>query len=110
LDGIKGEQPCERHPANDGSNYYGASLSAFEKLMGQKGYSLVGCSLTGTNAFFVKSELARGKFAEPFTAKHLYQPPRYYLSFMHHGMRYGFLTGRLPPQLFKHAIAKAPRR
>lgn len=89
------------HRYVEGSNFFGASLSALDKLMREKGYSLVGCSLTGANAFFVRSELAAGKFAEPFTAEHLYQPARYYLTYWHPAMRYGFPTGWLPPQLLK---------
>jgi len=91
------------HRYVDGSNYFGASLSAFEKLMRDKGYSLVGCGLTGANAFFVRADLAAGKFAEPLTAEHLYQPARYYLSLWHPAMRQGFLTGWMPPQLLKDA-------
>lgn len=47
----------------DGStNYFGASLLALTHLGDQKGYTLVGCDASGTNAFFVKQELARGRF------------------------------------------------
>lgn len=64
----------------------GASLSAMTKLGLEKGYSLVGCDIIGANAFFVRADLAKGHFAEPFTAEHHYQPPRYYLT-------YGFFSG-----------------
>lgn len=77
----------------DGTMHYGASLSALEHMLRDKGYSLVGCSLTGANAFFVLSELAADRFDEPLTAEHLYQPPRQYLAYMPIGMRFGFLTG-----------------
>ena len=62
-----------------GTNFFGASLSAFENLGTAKGYSLVGCGLTGVNAFFVRNDLLAGKFAEPFTAERHYQPPAYSL-------------------------------
>jgi len=62
----------------DGTQNFGASLKAFEKLGARLGYSLVGCDFTGTNAFFVRSDLAADKFAAPYTAENHYQPPRYH--------------------------------
>jgi hypothetical protein len=38
-------------------NFYGASLSAYNKLLVNRGYRLIGVSRYGTNAFFIKSEL-----------------------------------------------------
>ena len=32
------------------------------------------------NAFFVREDLAKGQFAEPFTAENHHQPPQYYLT------------------------------
>jgi hypothetical protein len=68
------------HPKRtwDGSNYFGASLSALAKLGEQKGYGLVGCNLAGVNAFFVRNDLLPG-FHEPFTAEEHYEPARYQL-------------------------------
>jgi len=64
----------------DGSSHQGASLKSLELLGARKGYRLVGCSFTGGNAFFVKEELVGDKFAEPFTAEHHYEPPRYFIA------------------------------
>jgi hypothetical protein len=64
----------------DGTNFSGASLGALEALGREKGYCLVGCSLSGVNAFFVREELARDKFCVPFTAENHYEPPRYDLA------------------------------
>jgi uncharacterized coiled-coil protein SlyX len=62
----------------DGSNYYGVSLSALEKLGRQKGYRLVGCSSLGVNAFFVRADLVAGKFPNAEAgARYHYRPPRY---------------------------------
>jgi hypothetical protein len=61
----------------NGSNFFGASLKALEELGRKKGYELVGCNYSGINAFFVKKELAAGKFSEPFTAEHHYRAPNY---------------------------------
>ena len=52
----------------DGSNFYGASLEALTRLGADKGYRLVGCSIAGVNAFFVRADLCGTKFLEPATA------------------------------------------
>jgi predicted O-methyltransferase YrrM len=63
----------------DGSSFSGASLGALEALAHEKGYCLVGCSLAGVNAFFVREDLAGDKFSAPFTAENHYEPARYEL-------------------------------
>lgn len=70
----------------DGSNFSGASLGALEALGREKGYALVGCSLAGVNAFFVREDLVGEAFCTPFTAENHYEPPRFDLagSFGHH--------------------------
>jgi hypothetical protein len=42
---------------------FGASLGALRRLAATKGYRLVHVELTGTNAFFVREDLAAGQFA-----------------------------------------------
>ncbi len=59
------------------TNYFGASLSALAELGDEKGYALVGCNFAGTNAFFVRRDLAGDLFSSPFTAEHHYRPPHY---------------------------------
>ena len=61
----------------DGTVNFGGSLKAFEQLGAARGYSLVGCDWTGSNAFFVRSDLVGDRFAGPFTAENHYEPPRY---------------------------------
>jgi len=68
----------------DRTQKFGASLKAFELLGRARGYSLVGCDLTGINAFFVRNDLLGNHFAEPFTAENHYECPKYYLT-----MRFG---------------------
>lgn len=63
----------------DGTNWFGASLKALERIGSHKGMALVGCDFTGVNAYFVQLEEAKGVFSEPFTAEAKYQPPRYHL-------------------------------
>lgn len=63
----------------NGTAYFGASLKAMELLGRELGYALVGCSLSGVNAFFVRVDLLGDKFCAPFSAENHYEPSRYYL-------------------------------
>ena len=65
----------------NGTSYFGASLKAFELLGRRLGYNLVGCTLNGVNAFFVREDLCGGNFEQPYSAEHHYEPPRYYLTY-----------------------------
>ena len=64
----------------DKDDCFGASLKFFEVNLDKKGYALVGCNLSGANAFFVRKDLVNDHFLAPFTAENHYQPARYYLS------------------------------
>lgn len=59
--------------------YYGASLKSYENMLNKKGYSLVGCSLTGVNAFFINNEEDLELFKSPFTSENHHQEERIYL-------------------------------
>ncbi len=63
----------------DGTDYVGVSLKSLERLFDKKGYSLVGCNITGVNAFFVRKDLIGNHFEEPYTAENHYEPARYWL-------------------------------
>ena len=66
----------------DGTDWFGASLQSLEELFAARGYGLVGCNLTGANAFFVRNDLINEqRFHPPFSAANHYQPARYYLTF-----------------------------
>jgi hypothetical protein len=67
----------DSHMVWNGTNFFGASLGALEALGREKGYCLVGCSLAGVNAFFIRDDLVGDKFCAPFTAENHYEPPRY---------------------------------
>jgi hypothetical protein len=69
----------------DGSNFYGASLDALVRLGAEKGYRIVGCSLAGVNAFFVRQDLCGSHFVEPATAQEHYEPPRHHLHLLPSG-------------------------
>lgn len=66
---------------------FGASLKSFEKLGSTLGYSLVGCSFHGVNAFFVRNDLLENHFETPFTAENHYEPPRYWMQHSRHHTR-----------------------
>lgn len=55
--------------------YYGASLTAMTKLAKDKGYILVGCESHGLDAFFVRSDVAGGKFSELSPEEAFYPNP-----------------------------------
>lgn len=63
----------------NGTDYFGASLKSTEKLFSDKGYSLIGSSVAGTNAFFVRDDLLGDKFCPPYTAENHYEPARYWI-------------------------------
>lgn len=66
----------------NGDSRYGASLKRLERLGRDLGYALVGCEITGINAFFVRDDLARPEhFVSPFTAEQHYEPLRQALLF-----------------------------
>ncbi len=74
----------------DGKSYYfSASLKSLELLGKTKGYTLVGCNLSGLNAFFVRSDIAAEKFVGNSTAEYLFHPRRWWMDCM-------FTTGCIP--------------
>ena len=62
-----------------GSSYYGGSLAAMTGIGNAKGAILVGCDLTGTNAYFVRHDLCGEHFLDPGSAMTHYEPARTYL-------------------------------
>lgn len=74
----------------NGTVNFGASLAACDRLGREHGLALVGCSMNGSNAFFVERALAEAQFAGPFTSEAQWEPPRYWLRY-----RMGHTTGAL---------------
>ncbi|MGH9443212.1 MAG: hypothetical protein ACRD16_13165 [Thermoanaerobaculia bacterium] len=62
-----------------GTLYFGASLKALESLGADLGYRLVGCTLSGVDAFFIRADLCGDKFEGPFSAEKHYEPFRQFL-------------------------------
>ena len=52
--------------------YFGASLSAMDHLLSQRGYALVGCESHGANAYFVKRSLLEGNKIKSLSPKEAY--------------------------------------
>ena len=74
------------------SDYYGASLKSLEILLVEKGYKLVGCNLSGVNAFFVREDLVEKHFIDDCSAENHYEPERVVLSYAleaHHPPNFG---------------------
>lgn len=63
----------------NGTSYYGASLKSLELLALQKGYRLVGCNLSGVNAFFIRQDLISEKFLTDTSSCSFFEPQRHYL-------------------------------
>lgn len=55
--------------------YFGASLAALTKLADSKGYILIGCDSQGHDAFFVRKDVAQGKFIGLTPEKAFYPNP-----------------------------------
>ena len=74
--------PYQPNHAGGGTNFFGASLEALVRLGCTKGYRVVGCNISGSNAFFVRDDLCADRFIEPATAEEHYEPPRHFFSFL----------------------------
>jgi hypothetical protein len=60
-------------------SYTGVSLKLLEEMMKDKGYSLVGCGITGANAFFVNNNENLNLFMKPFNSKTHFENEKFYL-------------------------------
>ena len=64
----------------DGSNYFGASLLALDKLAKKYDYSLIYCDSSGTNCFFIHNSIITNKnlhFENIGNISKIYRPPKY---------------------------------
>jgi hypothetical protein len=66
----------DEHYIWDRTDKHGASLKTMTNLAERYEYALVGTNLNGTNAFFVRADLANDLFPKPATAENLYNPVR----------------------------------
>lgn len=82
-----GTSVCVEYQAGfrwESGDYQGASLTAWVDALADA-YTLVACCIAGTNAFFVRRDLA-SEFP-PFSPDILYQPPRYELTALRAGLQ-----------------------
>ncbi len=60
--------PYDKHfnrtKAHYSNLFFGASLPAFQFVLSKRGYSLVGCNIAGSNAYFVRTDLLNEKVKE----------------------------------------------
>ena len=75
-------QPRER-AGWDGTDFFGASVAALRALGESKGYRLVYTELAGVNTFFVREDLADGRFPSADRVQ-LRAVPNYFLRGDHH--------------------------
>ena len=73
-------QAYEPHRPWDGTSHHGAALASLVALGDKKGYRLVHCDLSGSNAFFVRADEVGDEFSSDSTAAAHYQPARYHLA------------------------------
>lgn len=73
-----------------GDDCFGVSLQYLEDNV--RDYSIVGCNLTGSNAFLVRNDLLGHHFLAPFSAEKHYQPARYHLAGFKSGHPAGYQT------------------
>ena len=96
---IEWAMPFNPNHKFDKSDYMGASLQSLTRLCNKKGYSLVGCGVTGANAYFVRNDLLENHFLAPFSPENHYEPGRYWLS-------RGYYVGMDPGQLGLNALVE----
>jgi hypothetical protein len=63
----------------DGTNYFGASLQSFCKMLKKKNYYLVGCNITGANAFFIRGDQINKKFEAYQSANYHFMRGKHWL-------------------------------
>ena len=96
MEWAKGYDPNHKF---DKSDYMGASLQSLTRLADEKGYALVGCGITGANAYYVRKDLVGIKFLGPYTAENHYEPGRYWLA-------RGYYSGMPQNNFGKHLTKK----
>ena len=63
----------------EGGFNMGSALKPLDELSQKKGYRLIGCDLSGTNAFFIKDELAQLHFSDKNNAEQLFESAKPFL-------------------------------
>lgn len=66
----------------DGTTFFGATLGTFSTAAEKGGYSLIGCELSGTDAYFVRHDLLEDHFLRPGDSSFHWEPLRMHLGQM----------------------------
>lgn len=74
--------PYDADAVWDGSTHFGATLGTISAAAENGGYSLVGCELSGTDAFFVRHDLLQDHFLRPGDVVFHWEPLRMHLGQM----------------------------
>lgn len=74
--------PYDAKAVWDGSSLFGATLGTLSAAAEAGGYSLVGCELSGSDAFFVRQDLLKGRFLRPGDTQFHWEPLRMHLGQM----------------------------
>lgn len=70
----------DKHGSWDGTNYFGASLLALEKLGKMYNYTLIYCDKRGVNCFFLRNDIIQSRnlhFIHSNDIVNIYRQPRY---------------------------------
>ncbi|MHB8761282.1 MAG: hypothetical protein ACYC6J_02655 [Coriobacteriia bacterium] len=77
------------------NSYQGASLRSLAELGESKGYRLVGCSLAGINAYFIREDLMDDSFIRSASVESHFQRPRLFLTLDKPGHTRAFGTAKI---------------
>ncbi len=108
--GIDRVMPYDAAFVWDGSDRYGASLDALERLGKRLGYVLVGCDSNGVNAFFVSRSAAGNAFPDAGRgSRYHYVSPKYGGAYFGH-RPVGRGCGQGAPRLCERSGSRSDRR
>ena len=76
---VKWVMAYDQYHTKTNTDYFGASLKSFEYLLYKRGYCLVGCNISGVNAFFVRKDLVEEHFHSDCSAENHYEDLKIWL-------------------------------
>ena len=76
---VKWVMAYDQYHTKTNTDYFGASLKSFECLLYKRGYCLVGCNISGVNAFFVRKDLVEEHFHSDCSAENHYEDLKIWL-------------------------------
>jgi hypothetical protein len=76
---VKWVMTYDQYHTKTNTDYFGAFLKSFEYLLYKRGYCLVGCNISGVNAFFVRKDLVEEHFHSDCSAENHYEDLKIWL-------------------------------